>query len=38
MNDQTCDMKFKIESFDIPRRPYYDGQLSTEDAPWCIFI
>lgn len=32
MSDQTCDMKFKIESFDILRRSYYDGQLSTEDA------
>ena len=32
MSDQTCDIKFKIESFDILRRPYYDGMLSTEDA------
>lgn len=32
MSDQTCDVKFNIESFDILSRPEYDGMLSTEDA------
>jgi hypothetical protein len=32
MNDQTCDLKFKIESFDMLQRYYYDGFLSEEDA------
>lgn len=32
MSDQTCDMKLKIESFDMLCRPEYDGRLSTEDA------
>jgi len=32
MSDQTCYMKFKIESFDILLRSDYDGRLSTEDA------
>lgn len=32
MSDQTCDLKFKIESFDILRRSDYDGKLSTEDT------
>lgn len=32
MSDQTCDMKLKIESFDILGRSEYDGRLSAEDA------
>ena len=32
MSDQVCDMKFKIESFDILCRADYDGILSAEDV------
>lgn len=32
MSDQTCDMKLKIQSFDMLHRAYFDGMLSTEDA------
>lgn len=32
MCDQTCDLRIKIESFDILRRSDYEGKLSTEDT------
>jgi len=32
MNDQTCDIKIKIESVDLLNRLAYDGCLSKEDS------